>query len=153
VHQRGSENKLLRGIIFGCETLGKGCSDFGSCTIFSSYQRIWPLCLSPTPFRKPPFGAVDGIALGKDPRKGVLTEQRFPNASAKGKTSAAMRIGPAEDRTLLRSPSFGMVSKVRSGFQGSTQEPWKDPFGDHLMVNGWDLGSTWTWSDIFGCSP
>jgi hypothetical protein len=61
-------------------------------------QRIWPLLSSLTPIPKLPFGAVEGKALGKDLRKKVLKELRFPIASAKGKTSIAMRPGPAEVR-------------------------------------------------------
>jgi hypothetical protein len=56
------------------------------------------LLSSLTPLQKLPFGAVEGKALGKGLRKKVLTEYRFPIASAKGKTSTAMRTGPAEAR-------------------------------------------------------
>jgi hypothetical protein len=62
------------------------------------HQRIWPLLSSLTPYQILPFGAVEGKALGKDLRKKVLTEYRFPIASAKGKTSTAMRTGPLEFR-------------------------------------------------------
>jgi hypothetical protein len=103
------------------------------------------LCPSPTPFRKPPLGAVEGKALGKDLRKEILTEQRFPNASAYGKTSATMRNGPAEEGNSSPNPSPGTGSgKKIPSFQGSTQEPWQYPFGDLIMANGWDLGSTRT---------
>jgi hypothetical protein len=56
------------------------------------------LLSSLTPLQKLPFGVVEGKALGKGLRKKALKEYRFPIASAKGKTSTAMRTGPAEAR-------------------------------------------------------
>jgi hypothetical protein len=81
---------LLRKIISEFETAWLGVFEL----LFKHHyqaQRIWPLLSSLTPIPKLPPGAVEGKALGKDLRKKVLTESRFPIASAKGKTSIAMR--------------------------------------------------------------
>jgi hypothetical protein len=105
------------------------------------------LLSSPTPFQILPFGAVERKALGKDLRKKVLTEHRFPIASAKGKTSTAMRTGPLEARKPRWIQTLrGKGPDRQPNLQGSTQEPWRNSLGNYLRANGWDLGSTPPWA-------
>ena len=93
-------------------------------------QRIWPLLSSLTLIPGLPFGAVLRKALGKDLRKKVLTEYRFPIASAKGKTSTQSGSDPWRTDNQEGSLPFGeRISKGSRNSKAPPRNPEEIPSG------------------------